>query len=36
MNDVMSAGTHRLWKDELVAMMGLKSIAKRVPDAPLR
>ena len=23
MNDLMSAGTHRLWKDKLVSMVGL-------------
>ena len=36
MNDVMSMGAHRLWKDELVAMMGLKSLAKYDTTTPLR
>lgn len=31
MNDMMSAGTHRLWKDEFVSMMGLTSAAKAEP-----
>lgn len=32
MNDLMSAGVHRLWKDEFVSMMGL-SAAARTPGA---
>jgi hypothetical protein len=28
MNDFMSGGLHRLWKDELLNMTGVKSIAK--------
>lgn len=28
MNDLMSAGAHRLWKDELVSMMGLGAAAR--------
>lgn len=28
MNDVMSVGTHRLWKDEFVSMMGLGAAAR--------
>lgn len=30
MNDLMSAGLHRLWKDELIAMTGVASMAKAV------
>jgi demethylmenaquinone methyltransferase/2-methoxy-6-polyprenyl-1,4-benzoquinol methylase len=32
MNDVMSAGTHRLWKDTFVNMIGIESCAKIKPD----
>jgi ubiquinone/menaquinone biosynthesis methyltransferase len=32
MNDVMSAGVHRLWKDELVSMIGLRAAAKVNPE----
>lgn len=28
MNDLMSAGTHRLWKDELVSTIGIQAAAK--------
>jgi len=31
MNDLMSFGTHRLWKDEFVSMMGLSAAAKVDP-----
>jgi ubiquinone/menaquinone biosynthesis methyltransferase len=27
MNDVMSAGVHRLWKDTMVSMLGVRSLA---------
>mmetsp|Transcript_21233 Transcript_21233/g.61800 ORF Transcript_21233/g.61800 Transcript_21233/m.61800 type:complete len:258 (+) Transcript_21233:635-1408(+) len=30
MNDLMSAGLHRLWKDELIAMTGVAGMAKAV------
>jgi ubiquinone/menaquinone biosynthesis C-methylase UbiE len=32
MNDLMSAGTHRLWKDELIRMMGLRAAARTEPN----
>ena len=32
MNDVMSFGTHRLWKDELVSMMGIPAAARANPN----
>jgi ubiquinone/menaquinone biosynthesis C-methylase UbiE len=32
MNDVMSFGTHRLWKDELISMMGIPAAAHASPD----
>jgi len=32
MNDFMSAGAHRLWKDDFVGMMGLRAAAKVQPD----
>lgn len=32
MNDVMSFGTHRLWKDDLVDMLGYKAAARIAPD----
>ena len=32
MNDLMSVGAHRLWKDELVSMMGLGAAARCQPD----
>ena len=32
MNDVMSFGTHRLWKDELISMMGINAAAKANPQ----
>lgn len=32
MNDVMSFGTHRLWKDELINMMGVPAAAKANPS----
>lgn len=32
MNDVMSFGTHRLWKDELISMMGIPAAAKANPN----
>ena len=36
MNDFMSAGAHRLWKDDFVGMMGLRTAAKvRVLSSPL-
>lgn len=31
MNDVMSFGTHRLWKDELINMMGVPAAAQANP-----
>jgi 2-methoxy-6-polyprenyl-1,4-benzoquinol methylase len=31
MNDFMSVGVHRLWKDEFVSMMGLKASANTDP-----
>ena len=30
MNDLMSAGLHRLWKDELLRITGVKAAAKIV------
>ncbi len=33
MNDVMSLGAHRLWKDELVSKMGIELAAKADPSA---
>ena len=32
MNDVMSFGTHRLWKDELISMMGINAAARANPS----
>ena len=32
MNDVMSFGTHRLWKDDLISMMGIPAAAKARPN----
>jgi hypothetical protein len=32
MNDVMSFGTHRLWKDELVSMLGIPAAARANPN----
>jgi 2-methoxy-6-polyprenyl-1,4-benzoquinol methylase len=32
MNDVMSFGTHRLWKDDLISMMGIPAAAKANPN----
>ncbi len=32
MNDVMSFGAHRIWKDELVSMINLKSAARVNPE----
>ena len=32
MNDVMSFGTHRLWKDELISMMGFNAAARANPS----
>jgi 2-methoxy-6-polyprenyl-1,4-benzoquinol methylase len=32
MNDVMSLGAHRLWKDEFVHMIGLKSASRFSPE----
>ena len=32
MNDLMSLGTHRLWKDEFINMINLSSIAKINPN----
>lgn len=32
MNDVMSFGTHRLWKDELISMMGIPAAARANPN----
>ncbi len=32
MNDLMSGGTHRLWKDEFVNMIGLGAAAKTDPN----
>ena len=32
MNDVMSFGTHRLWKDELISMMGIQAAAHADPN----
>lgn len=32
MNDLMSAGTHRLWKDDLIGMMGYGPAAKGSPE----
>mmetsp|Transcript_50915 Transcript_50915/g.94659 ORF Transcript_50915/g.94659 Transcript_50915/m.94659 type:complete len:330 (+) Transcript_50915:25-1014(+) len=37
MNDLMSAGMHRLWKDEFVKMIGVPAMVKaQHPDSPLR
>lgn len=32
MNDLMSVGAHRLWKDELINMMGLGAAARMQPE----
>lgn len=32
MNDVMSFGTHRLWKDELIRMLGIPAAARANPN----
>ena len=34
MNDFMSAGLHRLWKDELVAALGTDSQKSNISFAP--
>jgi len=35
MNDIMSIGMHRLWKDELVSMMNLKGLPPWKRDEPI-